>query len=56
MFWLLSLLSGAAVGVTLGLVGGGGSILAVPLMTHVLGVSPPHLAIGTTAEIGRAHV
>jgi uncharacterized membrane protein YfcA len=49
MFWLISLLSGAAVGVTLGLVGGGGSILSVPLMMHVLGVSSPHVAIGTTA-------
>ena len=43
------MLSGAAVGLTLGLVGGGGSILAMPLMIHVLGVSSPHLAIGTTA-------
>ncbi len=49
MFWVMSLLSGAAVGVTLGLIGGGGSILSVPLMMHVLGVSSPHVAIGTTA-------
>lgn len=49
MAWLLTLLSGASVGVSLSLVGGGGSILAVPLMMHVLGVSSPHVAIGTTA-------
>jgi uncharacterized membrane protein YfcA len=33
----------------LGLVGGGGSILAVPLMVYVVGVKNPHLAIGTSA-------
>ena len=33
----------------LGLVGGGGSILAVPLMVYLVGVSSPHVAIGTSA-------
>jgi uncharacterized membrane protein YfcA len=37
------------VGFTLGLVGGGGSILAVPLMVYLVGVSSPHVAIGTSA-------
>ena len=37
------------VGFSLGLVGGGGSILAVPLMVYVVGVPDPHLAIGTSA-------
>lgn len=46
---LLAALSGVAVGFTLGLVGGGGSILAVPLMVYVVGVKSPHLAIGTSA-------
>jgi uncharacterized membrane protein YfcA len=41
--------SGSLVGFTLGLVGGGGSILAVPLMVYVVGVTSPHLAIGTSA-------
>ncbi|MCB5944028.1 sulfite exporter TauE/SafE family protein [Acidocella sp. KAb 2-4] len=45
----LALLSGGAVGFTLGLVGGGGSILAVPLMLYVVGVHDPHIAIGTSA-------
>ena len=45
---LLAALSGIAVGFTLGLVGGGGSILAVPLMVYVVGVKSPHLAIGTS--------
>ncbi len=46
---ILSLLSGGIVGLSLGLVGGGGSILAVPLMVYVVGVSSPHVAIGTSA-------
>ncbi len=46
---VLALLSGGLVGFTLGLVGGGGSILAVPLMLYVVGVRDPHMAIGTSA-------
>ncbi|KUR76736.1 sulfite exporter TauE/SafE family protein [Novosphingobium sp. Fuku2-ISO-50] len=46
---VLSLLSGGLVGFTLGLLGGGGSVLAVPLMVYVVGVRNPHLAIGTSA-------
>jgi uncharacterized protein len=46
---VLGLASGAAVGFSLGLVGGGGSILAVPLMVYVVGVGEPHVAIGTSA-------
>ncbi len=42
-------LSGVLVGFTLGLVGGGGSILAVPLMVYLVGVENPHVAIGTSA-------
>lgn len=42
-------LSGVLVGFTLGLVGGGGSILAVPLMVYLVGVQSPHVAIGTSA-------
>lgn len=41
--------SGLLVGFVLALVGGGGSILAVPLMVYVVGVSNPHVAIGTSA-------
>ena len=46
---LLATGSGALVGLVLGLVGGGGSILAVPLLIYVVGVSSPHVAIGTSA-------
>src|SRR6201985_1487990 len=46
---VLGLASGMLVGFSLGLVGGGGSILAVPLMVYVVGVSDAHIAIGTSA-------
>lgn len=46
----LSTLSGAAVGFILGIIGGGGSILALPLLLYVVGYAgDPHTAIGTTA-------
>ena len=44
-----AVLSGAAVGFSLGLIGGGGSILAVPLLLYFVGVTDPHVAIGTSA-------
>jgi uncharacterized protein len=46
---VLGLASGALVGFSLGLIGGGGSILAVPLMVYVVGVADAHVAIGTSA-------
>ncbi len=45
----LGAIAGSAVGFTLGLVGGGGSILAVPLILYLVGVQDPHVAIGTSA-------
>jgi len=47
--YVLGALAGLAVGFSLGLVGGGGSILAVPLMVYLVGVRDPHVAIGTSA-------
>jgi uncharacterized protein len=41
--------SGVIVGFSLGLIGGGGSILAVPLLLYVVGMPDPHQAIGTSA-------
>jgi uncharacterized membrane protein YfcA len=55
---MLAALSGVAVGFTLGLVGGGGSILAVPLMVYVVGVKSPHVAVNALAGLAnhaRAH-
>jgi uncharacterized membrane protein YfcA len=46
---LLSIASGAIVGFLLGVFGGGGSVLATPLLLYVVGVRDPHVAIGTSA-------
>lgn len=46
---LSAIASGGAVGFSLGLIGGGGSILAVPLLVYVVGVPSAHVAIGTSA-------
>lgn len=46
---VLTLLSGVAVGFTLGLIGGGGSVLAVPLLLYLVGYPDAHVVIGTTA-------
>ncbi len=46
---LAGVLSGSLVGFSLGLIGGGGSVLATPLMLYVVGVPQTHVAIGTSA-------
>jgi len=46
---ILTLISGAIVGFSLGLLGGGGSILAVPLLMYFVGVKDAHEVIGTSA-------
>jgi len=46
---ILVVVSGLFVGFTLGLIGGGGSILAVPLLLYLVGYHNPHVVIGTTA-------
>ncbi len=45
----LAVLCGVVVGFSLGLTGGGGSILALPLLIYVVGIDDPHIAIGTSA-------
>ncbi len=46
---ILIVISGTLVGFSLGLIGGGGSILAVPLLLYFVGYHNPHVVIGTTA-------
>ncbi len=46
---ILAIISGGLVGFSLGLIGGGGSILAVPLLLYVVGYHDPHVVLGTTA-------
>lgn len=40
---------GAVIGLLLGVFGGGGSVLATPLLVYLVGVRDPHVAIGTSA-------
>lgn len=49
LHYALGAASGALVGLILALAGGGGSILAVPLMVYVVAVPSAHVAIGTSA-------
>jgi len=46
---VLSVVSGLLVGFSLGLIGGEGSILAIPLLIYLVGYDRPHIVIGTTA-------
>ncbi len=45
----VALASGGLIGLVLGLIGGGGSILAVPLLVYAVGEPSAHVAIGTAA-------
>lgn len=45
----LAVLSGALVGLLLAMFGGGGSVLATPLLLYVVGLNDTHIAIGTSA-------
>lgn len=45
----LAMASGLVVSLLLTVFGGGGSVLAVPLLLYVVGVSDPHVAIGASA-------
>ena len=49
MINLTAILSGSVVGLILGIVGGGGSIIAVPLLLYIVGIPSAHAAIGTSA-------
>lgn len=46
---VLAALSGGIVALLLTVFGGGGSVLAVPLLLYVVGVRDPHMAIGVSA-------
>lgn len=46
---LLVIIGGAVVGFLLAVFGGGGSVLAAPVLLYLGGVSDPHVAIGTAS-------
>jgi uncharacterized protein len=45
---IIAVICGAFVGATLGLIGGGGSIVATPMLLYLVGLEP-HVALGTGA-------
>jgi uncharacterized membrane protein YfcA len=47
--YIAAVLGGGVVGFLLSVFGGGGSVLATPLLVYVVGVTDPHVAIGTSA-------
>jgi uncharacterized protein len=48
--WILAHIIAICIGISLGLIGGGGSILAVPTLVYVMGV-PPKSAIAMSLAI-----
>ena len=57
---VIALVLAVVVGIALGLLGGGGSILTVPILTYVLGMEPQHaitaslFVVGMTSLVGMA--
>ena len=49
---MLAIVTGVVVGISLGLTGGGGSILAVPMLVHGLGMDPKEAAGVSLAAVG----
>jgi hypothetical protein len=53
---LVALLAGALIGLSLGALGGGGSILAVPVLVYALGQSPSQATTGSLVVVGLTSV
>ena len=47
--YVAAVIGGAVIGLLLSVFGGGGSVLATPLLIYVVGIRDPHVAIGTSA-------
>ena len=52
MTLLLAVVAGALIGLSLGALGGGGSILAVPVLVYALGQSPAQATTGSLVVVG----
>ncbi|WP_122817943.1 sulfite exporter TauE/SafE family protein [Nocardioides pantholopis] len=52
MTLVLAVAAGALIGLSLGALGGGGSILAVPVLVHLLGQSPAQATTGSLVVVG----
>lgn len=58
ILWVIGHLLGVCIGISLGLIGGGGSVLALPILVYVMGVAPKGaiamtlVIVGTVSLIG----
>lgn len=52
MVWTVGLFLAACIGLSLGLIGGGGSVLALPILVYVMGVSPKSAIAMTLVIVG----
>lgn len=50
--WIIGPLLAACIGLSLGLIGGGGSVLALPILVYVMGVSPKPAIAMTLVIVG----
>lgn len=56
MLFAVALLLSALIGITLGLLGGGGSILTVPILAYVVGVEPKQAIVMSLVVVGLTSV
>ena len=52
MIWLVGYIFAVAIGISLGLLGGGGSVLALPVLVYVMGVAPRSAIAMTLVIVG----
>lgn len=50
--WIIGHLLSACIGVSLGLIGGGGSVLALPILVYVMGIAPKSTFAMTLVIVG----
>jgi uncharacterized membrane protein YfcA len=56
MTWILGHLLAVVIGISLGLLGGGGSVLALPVLVYVMGVAPKNAIAMTLVIIGTVSI
>ncbi|WP_066380442.1 sulfite exporter TauE/SafE family protein [Anabaena sp. CA = ATCC 33047] len=56
MIWIIGHLLAVGIGISLGLLGGGGSVLALPVLVYVMGVAPKNAIAMTLVIIGTVSI
>jgi uncharacterized membrane protein YfcA len=52
VIWIIGHLLAACIGISLGLLGGGGSVLALPILVYVMGIAPKPAIVMTLVIVG----